>query len=208
MKVAVITGGSGGIGSKTIEVFKKNGYKTYNLSLDTGCDVSDIKSVKENFKKIMEENDEIHVLVNSAGILNEDWIDTYKTNVIGTYNCCNEFFNIVKHKKYGKIINISSITGRWYSRSAPLPYTCTKYAVIGITRQLAREYAKYNINMNCVCPSQTRTSMYRVIPDFEKRIPLGRIAEPKEIAEVIYFLGSEKSSYMTGAIVDINGGQF
>jgi NAD(P)-dependent dehydrogenase (short-subunit alcohol dehydrogenase family) len=119
----------------------------------------------------------------------------------------------MKEKKCGKIINVSSIAGRFRSKMAGMHYSCAKSAIITLTKQLAAEVGSYNINVNTVCPSQTKTEMLEpfLTGDAEKNlkssIPLGYIAAPEQQAEVILFLASEQSNYMTGAIVDVNGGQ-
>ena len=117
-------------------------------------------------------------------------------------------------KKYGKIINLSSIAGRDKSILLGVAYTTSKAAVIGFTRHIAAELGKYGINVNCVCPSQTYTPMLNNIfknnkgleEIVKKRNPLGYIAKPEQISEVILFLASDESNYMNGSIIDINGG--
>jgi 3-oxoacyl-[acyl-carrier protein] reductase len=119
----------------------------------------------------------------------------------------------MKEKKYGKIINISSIAGRFRSGFAGAHYTCAKAGVIAFTRQLAYEVAGCNINVNVLCPGQTETGMLKsfLTPKSKKKleesIPLGYIASPLQQAKVILFLASDDSNYMTGAAIDVNGGQ-
>ena len=121
--------------------------------------------------------------------------------------------SLYERKKYGKIINISSIAGRFRSNFAGAHYTSAKAAIIAFTRQLAYEVAGCNINVNVLCPSQTETEMLKkfLTPKSKKKleesIPLGYIASPLQQAKVILFLASDDSSYMTGAAIDVNGGQ-
>ena len=116
--------------------------------------------------------------------------------------------------KYGKIINIASIAGRFRSKIAGAHYSCSKAGIICLTRQLTAEVSIYGINVNAVCPSQTKTEILLpflkngVEDDLIRSIPLSRLSSPEEQANVILFLASEEASYMTGAIVDVNGGQF
>ncbi|SVE15482.1 uncharacterized protein METZ01_LOCUS468336 [marine metagenome] len=115
--------------------------------------------------------------------------------------------------KYGKIVNVSSIAARSYSKTASVEYTSSKYGLIGLTKQLAYKYGKYNLNINCICPSQTETEMLlknltkKQISKIEEQIPLGRIAKPEQIADLVYFLSSDYSNYINGSVIDINAGQ-
>ena len=119
----------------------------------------------------------------------------------------------MKVQKYGKIVNVSSIAGRHRSIVSGVHYVSTKSGLIGLTRQMAYELAKYNVNVNVVCPSQTMSDMLREsmsddeIEILSKNIPLRRIATIDEQVGPILFLCSDLSSYMTGAVVDVNGGQ-
>ena len=119
----------------------------------------------------------------------------------------------MKKNRYGKIVNVSSIAGRHRSLVSGIHYVSSKAGLIGFTRQLAYEVAKYNINVNVVCPSQTKTDMFSQTMTKEKEkklikeIPLNRIADVYEQVAPIMFLCSDESSYMTGAILDVNGGQ-
>jgi NAD(P)-dependent dehydrogenase (short-subunit alcohol dehydrogenase family) len=119
----------------------------------------------------------------------------------------------MKEKGSGRIVNISSIAGKNKSLVSGVHYTASKYGVIGLTRQLSKEVAKYDILVNCICPSQTKTEMLDAsmstdqLFELEKGIPLGRIANTREQAIPVLFLCSEGASYITGAAMDINGGQ-
>tara|TARA_Y100000310_G_scaffold250097_2_gene256252 strand:+ start:6781 stop:7521 length:741 start_codon:yes stop_codon:yes gene_type:complete len=240
-KVVVVTGASQGIGKAAAEKFCKNGAVTYFVSRKGSaetveklkkedleaysykCDVTKEASVKEMITHIAEKHSKIDVLVNSAGnvkgnkienISLEDWKDVIDGNLTSAFLMCKHTLPIMKNHKYGKIINISSIAGRFRSLLAGADYVSAKAGVIGFTRQLSFEAAPYNINANCVCPAQTDTPMLRsVLPkekdaEFSKNIPIGRIAEPEDIVNVIYFLATEEAKHMAGAIVDVNGGQF
>ena len=119
----------------------------------------------------------------------------------------------MKTKGGGRIINISSIAGRNKSLVSGVHYTASKYGVIGLTKQLSKEVSKFNILVNCVCPSQTDTEMLKKsmnttqLKRLEQSIPLGRVAKTREQALPILFLCSEGASYITGTAIDINGGQ-
>ena len=114
---------------------------------------------------------------------------------------------------YGKIVNVSSIAGRHRSPVSGVHYVSSKAGIIGLTKQLAFEVARRNININCVCPSQTLTDMLKssmdkkTLKEFAQTIPLNRLATVNEQVNPILFLCSKEASYITGAVIDINGGQ-
>tara|TARA_Y100000741_G_scaffold360484_1_gene342790 strand:+ start:489 stop:1271 length:783 start_codon:yes stop_codon:yes gene_type:complete len=240
-KNVVITGGAKGIGLETALQFVKYGAKvsilskTYYKELDSifkpykdrinfyEVDVTDKKSVKQSINEIVNSCNRIDVLVNNASIavegtidtINEsDWDHVMNTNVKSYFLCTKEVINGMIKRKYGKIINVSSIAGRDKSILLGAAYSTSKAAVIGFTRHVASEVGKFGINVNCICPSQTYTPMLKEIfkknqglEDIVKnRNPLGYIADPKQISSVILFLASDESNYINGSIIDINGG--
>ncbi len=228
-RVAVVTGAASGIGQATVERLRTQSMQVIGVSRrldDTEttlrCDVTDEASVTRVFEHVLRRFGRVDVLVNSAAIVAKteplevsvrEWEETLRTNVIGTYLCCREAIGTMRRQRYGRIVNISSLAGRWVSRSASLAYTCSKYAVIGLTRQLAVRFGQEGMTINCVCPSETLTELFvQNIPlDCRDAMaaanPLRRLAEPEEVAGVIAFLASEAASYMNGAVVDVNGGQ-
>ncbi len=228
-RVAVITGASRGIGKVTLDLLQKQGFQTVALSrtlrntrYSRACDVRDEDSVKKVFKDILANFGRIDVLVNCAGLVSpkkslelqaSDWDEMLGVNLMGTYFCCKYALLAMVRQQYGKIVNISSKAGRGCSRTASLAYTCSKYGVIGLTRQLAAEFARSHININCVCPSQVNTEMLKVnVPKAMRDqllagVPMGRFAEPREIAHAIAFLVNDEASYVNGAILDVNGAQ-
>jgi 3-oxoacyl-[acyl-carrier protein] reductase len=228
-RVAVVTGAASGIGRAVAEVLSAQGMRVVGISrrmreteTTSPCDVTDEQTVAAVFGRIAERFGRLDVLVNGAAIVAKteplevsvrEWEETLRTNVIGTYLCCREAIGIMQRQRYGRIVNISSIAGRWVSRSASLAYTCSKYAVIGLTRQLAVRFGQEGITINCVCPSETATELFLQNVPAQRREaiatanPLRRLAEPVEVARVIGFLASEAASYMNGTVVDVNGGQ-
>ena len=227
-RVAVVTGASTGIGKTAAALLREQGMTTIGLSRhlpdsDTTlqCDIRDEASVARAFTRIAKRVGRIDILVNSAGVVTngellsstvEEWEMVFRTNVIGTYLCCKYALQIMQEQRAGTIVNISSVAGRSYSRTASVPYTSSKYAVIGLTRHLAAGFGKHGIRINCVCPSQTRTEMLEEqlppaqLDALAKAHPLGRLAEPIEIAQAISFLVSDAASYIHGAVIDVNGG--
>ena len=219
-RVAVITGASRGIGKAAARALRRRGFATVELS-SKSCDVRSEAAVKKAFASALKRHKRIDVLINCAGIVTfssglkvskKEWDNVMATNLIGAYNCSKNALPIMARQKFGRIINVSSIAGRLYSRGASLAYTCSKYAVIGLTRQLAAEFGGQGVTVNCVAPSQTKTDM--ILGNFKpaeikrmaKSNPLGRLAEPEEVANVIAFLAGDESSYVNGAVIDINGG--
>ena len=239
-KVSVVTGAGSGIGkevsiklsdlgstviligrSKKVTDLEKK-VKKRNVASYI-CDLSDEQSVKNLYKKIIKKYKKIDILINSAGVTasgnidnttSDDWQMINDNNGLNTFLCCKYFSKNMKKNKRGKIVNISSIAGRFRGRTSGLHYAYAKSGLIGFTRQLGAELAKWNINVNCFCPSQTMTSMLKSLitpaikKELEQTIPLRRIATPQEQANVILFLVSEMSDYIAGAAIDSNGGQF
>ncbi len=239
-KVSVITGAGSGIGKEVSIKLSKLGStviligrskkvtlleRKINKKNATSyiCDLSDEKSVKQLYEKILKRYKKIDILINSAGVTaagnidntsSEDWQMINDNNGLNTFLCCKYFSKSMKQNKKGKIVNVSSIAGRFRGRTSGLHYAYAKSGLIGFTRQLGAELAKWNINVNCFCPSQTMTDMLRSLitpeikKELERTIPIRRIATPQEQADVILFLVSEMSNYVAGAAIDSNGGQF
>lgn len=224
-KVALITGASKGIGLEIAKVFKENSYIVAGLSLGGGpdlykCDIRNENQVKDTLKKVKKDLGEISILVNNAGIVSfsnieempfSEWSNVFDTNITGPFNLCKYVLPDMKKNNYGKIINISSIAGLTYSKSASVAYTASKHALNGFTQHLAAEYAKYNININAICPSQTKTRMLdhlnaNVIKNLENKNPKGRLLFPNEIARMALFLANDECNYMNGAMIPITGG--
>lgn len=192
-------------------------------ALSLPCDVTDETQVKQAIASVFERYGRIDILINNAAINQiakiedislEDWNRVMSTNLTSLFLCCKYVVPIMKQQRSGNIINVSSIAGHFRSKISGIHYVASKAGVVGFTRQLAYELASFQINVNAICPSQTYTPMLAATlpPEAEQKliesIPLGRIASMEEQVNVILFLASHLSSYMTGAIVDVNGGQF
>jgi len=186
------------------------------------ADVSDESQVREMVDVAVERFGTVDILVNNAGILRatrpletislEEWELMMAVNVTGVFLCTRAVLPIMKAKRSGKIVNISSSAGRSTSTFGGAHYTTSKAAVLGLTRHTARETAPYNINVNAIAPGSMDTEMVREMSTPEQikqerqSIPLGRLGTAQDEANLVVFLCSEESSYITGATIDINGG--
>ncbi len=217
MKKVLLTGGSRGIGLEIKKIFESNGYFVYAPTRNE-LDLSNIDSIKkfiENHK-----NDTYDVLVNNAGINEINLIEnvketdienTFNINLIAPIYLLKSFVPKMKTQKYGRIVNIASI---WSVVSKPGRgiYSATKRGIHGITTTLALEVANENILVNTVCPGFTLTELTsknnstEQIGKIAETIPLKRLAQPEEIAEIVFYLCSEKNTYITGQEIVIDGG--
>lgn len=232
MKNVLITGGSRGIGRECVKLFKAAGYKTYFIykendemaertAKETGaiaikCDISSFEEVEKS-KKIIKED--IDIIVNNAGIseikmfqdiTEEDWDRMFNTNIKGMYNVIKCYMDKMINKKWGRIINISSMWGET-GGSCEVHYSASKAAVIGLTKALAKELAPSGITVNCVSPGLIETEMNSHlskgdIKEIENETPVGRVGKPLEVAKAVMYFVSEDSGFTTGAILPVNGG--
>lgn len=185
-------------------------------------DVSNYADIKKLFEITIENYGTLDILVNCAGICpvttleeigEEQWNKVMDINLKSTYLCSKEAVAIMKAKKSGKIINISSLAGRMGGIVTAISYATSKGAIITMTKSLAKMCGPYNINVNCLAPGTIDTEMTKSWDknwkdNILKGIPLGRLGTPEDVANTIMFLASEKSSFMTGAIIDLNGGVY
>jgi 3-oxoacyl-[acyl-carrier protein] reductase len=228
-KNVLIVGGSKGFGASLVTRFVNLNANVFYISRNPHpqgegshiqVDLSDTKALELVLKKI--EKIGIQILVNCAAInyaKRHDDIDIYewdkvlRVNISSIFLICNAVMPLMKKNNYGKIVNVSSIAGRHRSIVSGIHYVTSKAALIGFSRQLAYEVGEWDINVNVVCPSQTKTEMYdstmTKIKEKEllKLIPIRRIGTIDEQVAPIMFLCSDYSSYMTGSVVDVNGGQ-
>lgn len=240
MSTVVITGAAKGIGAACAEYFAERKFNVvinYNTSrvqaeelvssltrrgfnaISVRADVSVYADVENLMKTAYDTFGSIDVLINNAGVsavgLITDISDSeaeriFDVNLKGTYICCRAVVPYMIHKKYGKIINISSMWGE-VGASCEVAYSASKAGVLGLTKALSKELAPSGINVNAITPGLIDTSMNTNISksdlkDFIDEIPLGRIGTAKEIAAAAYFFACEESDYITGQVMGINGG--
>ena len=239
-KLAIITGGTRGIGKQIALTFAKEGYniainyRTENEDLkntkkeieenNVKCfafqgDVTNFKDCEQFIKQIVEEFENIDVLVNNAGITRdtllmrmkeEDFKQVIDTNLIGTFNVTKNVISYMMKARSGRIINISSVVGI-SGNAGQTNYSASKAGIIGFTKSLAKEVASRNITVNAVAPGFIETQMTDVLKDdikeeIAKKIPLKRMGTPQDVANVVKFLASNDSSYITGQVINIDGG--
>lgn len=242
-KVALVTGAGRGIGraiafalaaegadigvndadlssaEATAKAVKKLGRRAIAIE----ADVSEADQVEEMVNRVIDELGGIHILVNNAGVFLEvvptveqsleKWDRTMSVNVRGTYLCCRQVGKWMIAHSMGKIINIASIAGM---RGVPMrtAYAPSKAAVINMTQDLAVEWAKYNINVNCIAPGPIVTDLIKNfikkgildLETLQRRTPLGRLATPDDIANAVVFLASDQANCITGVILPVDSG--
>ncbi len=238
-KKALVTGSGGGIGKSIAllladlgadivvnDVSMKNAQQTAKeviakgqKALVSNANVVQDNEVKKMFESIASEFGKIDILVNNAGITKDSllmdmtegqWDQVIDVNLKGVFLCCRYAAKLMSEHGYGKIINISSASAL-IGNIGQVNYVASKGGVISITKTLAKELARYNINVNAVAPGYIRTPMTETVPEkVEKyiigQIPLRRAGEPEEIANAVAFLCSDMASYITGQILSVSGG--
>lgn len=217
MRRVLITGGSRGIGKAIAEKFESNNYIVICPSRQI-LDLSNEKCIE----KFIMDNCNLHfdVIINNAGqndinylenITDEEINSMINVNLIAPIKLCRGFIKSMKDSQYGRIVNIGSIWGA-VSKEGRTVYSATKYGIHGITNTLAIELASYNILVNTVCPGYTLTELTKKnnsqneLDQIAQEIPIKRLAKPSEVAEVVFFLGHETNTYITGQKIMVDGG--
>jgi NAD(P)-dependent dehydrogenase (short-subunit alcohol dehydrogenase family) len=185
------------------------------------ADVTDPRAVEELIRTAVSVFSRVDILVNNAGVLRptrlpliteQEWDLVVNSNLKSTFLCSQAVLPHFISQRYGRIVNLSSTAGKSVSTLGGVHYTAAKAGILGLTRAFAKEMAPHNIRVNAVCPGLVNTEMVQrnISPEqlsrFVDAFPISRICEPSEVAELIFFLVSDKANYITGAAFDINGG--
>ena len=190
------------------------------ISLNT--DISRVSEVEEMTNQVMQHFGRIDILVNNAAVFEttpvdnvseREWDRVMAVNLKGPFFTCQQALKYMRRSGKGRIINISSLAGRTGSYEGGLIYGTSKAGIIGLTMSLARKVAKYNITVNAVAPGPTETDMINSLPGesrarLKEIIPLKRFGKPENLAEAVAFLASDSADFITGAVIDVNGGMF
>jgi acetoacetyl-CoA reductase len=236
-RVAIVTGGTRGIGESISRGLKAAGYKVaaiyggndeaaQKFKAATGIsiykwDVTSYEACSAGIKQVEADLGLVEVLVNNAGITRdamfhrmtpEQWNAVINTNLNSLFNMCRPVIEGMRSRKFGRIINISSLNGQ-KGQVGQSNYSAAKAGDLGFTKALAQENARSGITVNAICPGYIATEMVKAVPQevMEKsilpHIPVGRLGEPEEIARCVVFLASDDSGFITGSTLSANGGQ-
>jgi len=237
-RVALVTGGTRGIGEAISRALKEAGYKVAanyagndvaagEFAEETGIpvfkwSVADYEACGEGVAKVKDMLGPVEILINNAGITRdsmfhkmtpENWNDVINTNLTGLFNMTHQVWSGMRDRKFGRVINISSINGQ-KGQAGQANYSAAKAGDIGFTKGLALEGARMGITVNAICPGYIATDMVKAIDEkvlAEKilpLVPLGRLGEPEEVARIVTFLASDASGFITGSTISANGGQY
>ncbi len=236
-RVAVVTGGTRGIGAAIARALQADGHavvSTYHgneqaasaFRDQTGIpthkwDVADFSACRDGIRQVEEEFGPVEILVNNAGITRdvtlhrmtqEDWHAVIETNLSSCFNMSRAVIEGMRARGFGRIVNISSINGQ-KGQAGQTNYAAAKAGILGFTKALALETAAKGITVNAVAPGYTETDMVAALPKeilqkIVAQVPVGRLGQPTEIARAVRFLVSDEAAFVTGATLMINGGQY
>ena len=237
-RVAVVTGGTRGIGAAIAKALRDEGHKVVasyagndeaanKFKAETGIevrkwDVGNYDACASNLKAIEAELGPVDILVNNAGITKDgmfhkmtadQWYQVINTNLNSLFNMCRPVIEGMRERGFGRIVNISSINGQ-KGQMGQVNYSASKAGDIGFTKSLAQENARKGITVNAVCPGYIATEMVMAVPKevLEKsvipQIPVGRLGQPEEVARCVVFLVSDQAGFITGSVLTANGGQY
>ena len=241
-RIVVVTGGSRGLGRVICQTFAgpdTHVYFNYHAS-ETGAqetgdliavaggswdservDIASLNAVGTWFKRIAATSQKIDVLVNNAGITRDglvammkesDWDDVLETNLKGTFNCIKPAIRLMMRKRYGRIVNVTSVVGAM-GNPGQANYAASKAGIIGLTKSVAKEIATRGITVNAVAPGYLETDMTASLQEKAKEamlafIPMGRAGTLSEVAAAIKFLASDEAAYITGQVLHVSGGMY
>ncbi|MET0602523.1 MAG: 3-oxoacyl-ACP reductase FabG [Baekduia sp.] len=217
--VALVTGGTRGIGASIAQRLKADGYKVATLGRSGGdvqADVADPAAVQAAFDEVRERFGPVLILVNNAGVTadglairmpDDDWARVIDTNLNGAFNCTKRGLEDMLKARWGRIVNVSSISAE-RGNSGQANYAASKAGLLGFTRVIAKEMGKRNITSNAVTPGFIETEMTAELPakELAAAIPAARIGQPEEVAAAVAFLVSDQAAYINGATLAVDGG--
>jgi acetoacetyl-CoA reductase len=236
-RVALVTGGTRGIGAAVSVALKEAGYSVAvnfagneeaaaKFTEETGIpaykwSVADYDACVAGIAQVEEALGPIDVLVNNAGITRDamfhrmtpqQWCEVIDTNLSGVFNMTHPIWPGMRERKFGRVINISSINGQ-KGQAGQSNYSAAKAGDLGITKALAQEGARAGITVNAICPGYVGTDMVMAVPEKVResiiaQIPVGRLGEPAEIARCVVFLAADEAAFITGSTISANGGQY
>jgi len=236
-RIALVTGGTKGIGAASAIALKKHGYKVVTTYLndhdgaqqfmkETGiysycCDVSNYDMCQQTLLKILKDVGAVEILVNNAGMVDdaffhkmnyEQWSHVININLTSIYNFTHQVIQGMRTQEFGRVINISSINGQ-KGQLGQTNYAAAKAGLIGFTKALALENASKNITVNAIAPGYIDTNMLGGIADdtltaIKQSIPVKRLGTPEEVAHAVVYLASDLAGFMTGSTLTVNGGQY
>ena len=238
-KVALVTGAAQGIGKAVALLLARHGadivVSDINLekaeetvreiesigskAMAIKVNVASLSDVERMVEAILEKFGKIDILVNNAGITRdklilrmteEDWDSVLDVNLKGTFNCTKAVVRHMSKQRSGKIVSIASVVGEM-GNAGQVNYSASKAGVIGLTKTIAREFARRGINVNAIAPGYIETPMTEVLTEkvkeeLKRLIPMERLGKPEDVAEAVLFLVSEQSNYITGQVLKVNGG--
>jgi acetoacetyl-CoA reductase len=237
-RVALVTGGTRGIGAAISVALQQAGYEVAanyagndaaakSFTDETGIrsfkwSVADYDACRSGLAEVEQALGPVEVLVNNAGITRDamfhkmtpqQWREVVDTNLNGVFNMTHQVWGGMRDRKYGRVINISSINGQ-KGQAGQTNYSAAKAGDLGFTKALAQEGARAGITVNAICPGYIATEMVKAIDEkvlnerIIPQIPVGRLGEPEEIARIVVFLAAEDAGFITGSTISANGAQF
>ncbi len=223
-RVALVTGAAGGIGGAIVETLLEQGARvvaadlaepTIDRAYPIAMDVADEAAVDRGFATVERELGPVQVLVLNAGVFViedfeglslQSWQRTIDINLTGAYLCARRALPAMREAGWGRVVAIGSSAGKTGGSKAMAAYAASKAGVMALAKSIASEYAKHGVTSNALAPSLIDTPMLAGIADLASRIPVGRLGRPQDVADLVTFLASEHAGYITGEVVDLNGG--
>jgi NAD(P)-dependent dehydrogenase (short-subunit alcohol dehydrogenase family) len=213
--VAVVTGGSRGIGAAIVQRLSTDGWNVTGFG-SRDCDVRDTASVDAAFTRVEEEHGPIALLVNNAGVTrdglalrmsDDDWETVLATNLTGAFHCTRRVLSPMMRQRFGRIVNVSSVIGVNIGNPGQANYAASKAGLVGFTKTIAREMARKGVTCNAVAPGVIATDMTKDLDQdgLLSAVPAGRVGTPEEVAHAVAFLASAEAAYVNGITLTVDG---